>query len=114
MQGLTVNGASHDKTYLPHDQLADGATLTFDMGPQPSRGRPAQARRRRRSPTTTMCRGRCATRPAAAAMATRAAARTPAALFDDTLRHAGDADGAQPWVQYRFAGRAQHRCASTR
>jgi hypothetical protein len=37
VQGLRVNGQSYDKTYLPHDILAKGATLDFAMGPQPSR-----------------------------------------------------------------------------
>nr|WP_052477929.1 GH92 family glycosyl hydrolase [Kibdelosporangium sp. MJ126-NF4] len=36
VQSLKVNGRPHDKTYLTHDQLAGGATLDFDMGPQPS------------------------------------------------------------------------------
>jgi predicted alpha-1,2-mannosidase len=37
VQGLRVNGQAYDKTYLPHDVLAKGATLDFAMGPQPSR-----------------------------------------------------------------------------
>src|SRR5687767_9705813 len=36
VQGLTVNGARHDRSYLSHDQIANGGTLTFDMGSRPS------------------------------------------------------------------------------
>jgi predicted alpha-1,2-mannosidase len=36
VQGLVVNGHAYSKTYLPHDLLAGGATLEFDMGPAPS------------------------------------------------------------------------------
>jgi predicted alpha-1,2-mannosidase len=34
--GLRVNGTSYDKAYLPHDVLANGAVLDFEMGPSPS------------------------------------------------------------------------------
>ncbi|WP_099159684.1 GH92 family glycosyl hydrolase [Virgibacillus ndiopensis] len=36
VQGLKVNGKSYNKTTLPHDLLAEGATLEFDMGSEPS------------------------------------------------------------------------------
>jgi predicted alpha-1,2-mannosidase len=36
VQGLRVNGAPWSKSYLPHDLLANGAVLDFDMGSQPS------------------------------------------------------------------------------
>ncbi|GAB2594536.1 GH92 family glycosyl hydrolase [Streptomyces capparidis] len=36
VQGLRVNGERWDSTALPHDLLARGGTLTFDMGPRPS------------------------------------------------------------------------------
>lgn len=36
VQGLKVNGKSYNKTTLSHDLLAEGATLEFDMGPEPS------------------------------------------------------------------------------
>ncbi|MEV4313242.1 GH92 family glycosyl hydrolase [Actinocrispum sp. NPDC049592] len=36
VQGLKVNGKAYDKTFLPHDLLAAGGTLDFDMGPKPS------------------------------------------------------------------------------
>jgi predicted alpha-1,2-mannosidase len=37
VQGLRVNGKPWNKLTLPHALLAQGATLEFDMGPQPSR-----------------------------------------------------------------------------
>ncbi|MEV0620177.1 GH92 family glycosyl hydrolase [Nonomuraea sp. NPDC050404] len=37
VQGLRVNGRPYGKTYLPHDLLAKGGELVFDMGPRPSR-----------------------------------------------------------------------------
>jgi predicted alpha-1,2-mannosidase len=36
VQGLRVNGVAHDRSYLPHEVLAAGAVLDFDMGPEPS------------------------------------------------------------------------------
>lgn len=36
VQKLKVNGKAYDKTYLPHDLLANGAVLDFDMGSKPS------------------------------------------------------------------------------
>ncbi len=37
VQGLKVNGQPYSKTSIPHDVLANGATLDFDMGPSPCR-----------------------------------------------------------------------------
>ncbi|MCA2216495.1 GH92 family glycosyl hydrolase [Wangella sp. NEAU-J3] len=36
VQSLRINGKGYDSTSLPHTLLADGATLDFEMGPQPS------------------------------------------------------------------------------
>ena len=36
VRGLKVNGVAQSKTYLTQSQLANGAVLDFDMGPQPS------------------------------------------------------------------------------
>lgn len=36
VQGVKVNGKAWNKTSLPHDVLAAGATIDFDMGPAPS------------------------------------------------------------------------------
>ncbi len=37
VQSLKVDGKPYGKTYLDHRDLADGATLDFTMGPEPSR-----------------------------------------------------------------------------
>nr|SBO97921.1 Alpha-1,2-mannosidase [Nonomuraea gerenzanensis] len=37
VQGLKVDGKRWDKTYLPHDLIAGGGELVFEMGPRPSR-----------------------------------------------------------------------------
>ena len=36
VQRLTVNGEAYDRTFLPHDLLARGGVLEFEMGPRPS------------------------------------------------------------------------------
>ncbi len=36
VQGLSINGQPYSKNWLTHSMLVDGATLDFDMGPQPS------------------------------------------------------------------------------
>lgn len=44
VQGLKVNGKAWASTSLPHDVLAKGAVLDFDMGPEPSTwGSPLQS-----------------------------------------------------------------------
>ncbi|SDF97603.1 alpha-1,2-mannosidase, putative [Lentzea fradiae] len=37
VQGVKVNGKPWNKTSLPHDVLAAGGTIDFDMGPKPSK-----------------------------------------------------------------------------
>jgi predicted alpha-1,2-mannosidase len=37
VEGLRIDGKRHDKSYIDHDELADGARLTFDMDDEPSR-----------------------------------------------------------------------------
>lgn len=36
IQGLKLNGKEYSKTYIMHSDLANGAVLDFDMGPNPS------------------------------------------------------------------------------
>ena len=36
VQSLKINGQAWDKNYLPHDVIVDGATIEFEMGPEPS------------------------------------------------------------------------------
>ena len=37
VQSLKINGTPWTKTWVPHELIAKGATLDFEMGPQPSR-----------------------------------------------------------------------------
>ncbi|CCH34630.1 GH92 family glycosyl hydrolase [Actinosynnema sp. NPDC047251] len=37
VQSLKVNGTKWDKAYLPHADIAQGGTLDFEMGPEPSK-----------------------------------------------------------------------------
>ena len=37
VQSVKVNGQVYDKTYLTHQQIMDGATVEFEMGPQPKK-----------------------------------------------------------------------------
>lgn len=36
VQGLQVNGKKIRRSYLLHDEIANGAIVAFDMGPNPS------------------------------------------------------------------------------
>ncbi|WP_211303100.1 GH92 family glycosyl hydrolase [Allonocardiopsis opalescens] len=36
VQGVRVNGAEHTSTSLPHELIAEGGVIEFDMGPEPS------------------------------------------------------------------------------
>jgi hypothetical protein len=36
VQGMKVNGASYDKSYISQNQIANGGHIEFDMGPKPS------------------------------------------------------------------------------
>jgi predicted alpha-1,2-mannosidase len=104
VQGLTVNGARHDKTYLTHDQIANGATLTFNMGPRPS----SWATKGNTAPPS-LTEGDEPPRPLRDATgrnrgtSTAAGGGDVAALFDDTSATRASLTGAAPWVQYSFA-----------
>ena len=37
IQSVRLNGRAHDKTFVTHDALRDGGTLTFVMGPKPNK-----------------------------------------------------------------------------
>ncbi|VVS99627.1 Alpha-mannosidase [Sphingomonas sp. EC-HK361] len=37
IQSVRLNGRAHDKTFVTHDALKEGGTLTFVMGPQPNK-----------------------------------------------------------------------------
>lgn len=102
VQGLKVDGRRHDRTWLGHEQLADGAVLEFDMGPRPS-GWAAGRHGVLRSVTD----GDEAPRPLRDATGKDRGTATAAALFDDTSgTRATVADGR---VEYRFREDTRHR-----
>ena len=37
VQSVKVNDQVYDKTYLTHQQIMDGSTVEFEMGPQPKK-----------------------------------------------------------------------------
>ena len=104
VQGLRIDGRRWDKTYLPHSVLADGAELTFDMGPRPS-----DWATRGDSAPPSLTEGPKPARPLRDATgkhggdATSAAGADAAALFDDT---SGTEAATGDWVEYAFGGDA--------
>jgi hypothetical protein len=104
VQGLRVNGAPHDKAYLTHDQLAGGATLTFDMGPAPS----SWATKTDSAPPSITDGGavpkplRDATGNGRGSGAASGGVDV-AAMFDDTSGTQASVSGSTRWVEYAFA-----------
>ncbi|WP_218566509.1 GH92 family glycosyl hydrolase [Vallicoccus soli] len=111
VQGLQVDGQRWTKAYLPHDVLTGGTTLTFAMGPRPSRWGTAQDAAPRslqqddEVPTPladTTGRGR-----GTATSSGLAGGVTAAALFDDTSATRTALAGPRPWVRHRLTGAAR-------
>jgi hypothetical protein len=110
VQGLKVDGASYDKSYLSHDQLANGATLDFDMGPAPSQWATGAAAA---PPSITQDDDvprplRDVTGADDDTATTSTAGADAAALFDDTSGTRATLAGVAPWLEYRFAADERH------
>jgi hypothetical protein len=105
VQGVEVNGRRYDKTYLPHDLLARGGEITFDMGPRPSRwgtgtdDAPPSITQGDEAPAPL----RDATGPGRGTPSASGGADV-AALFDDDSATQVSLPGAEPWIQYHFTG----------
>src|SRR4051794_35161657 len=104
VQGLRINGRPYDKTYVSQDDLAGGATLTFDMGPRPSRWGTADA-----DAPPSITKGSEVPQPLHDATgADGAATSTPPAdaarLFDNTSGSRVTFASPTPAVQYEFPG----------
>ncbi len=110
VQGLTVNGVSRDRAYLSHADLANGGTLTFAMGPAPS-GWATGADAAPPSITTDdeIPRPLRDATGNGSGTATASAGDAPAGLFDDSSGSQVSLGGAQPWIQYHFAGDVKHQ-----
>ncbi|WP_214409319.1 GH92 family glycosyl hydrolase [Sphaerisporangium fuscum] len=108
VQGLEVDGKRYTRTYLPHDLLARGGVLEFDMGPRPSRWGTGE-----NDAPPSITKGK--ELPAPLGDATGKGRGTASAdggtdvtrLFDDDSGTQVALPGATPSVQYRFpAGQA--------
>ncbi|GAA3597864.1 GH92 family glycosyl hydrolase [Nonomuraea rosea] len=107
VQGLKVNGKAYDKTYLPHDLIAKGGELAFEMGPKPSRwgtgknAAPPSITTDDRIPAPL----HDATGPGRGT-ASGAGGADVSALFDDD---SGTRATLPEWVRYSFTGARQVR-----
>jgi len=105
VQGLMVNGGVRDNAYLSHADIANGGTLVFAMGSQPSQWATAAAAA---PPSITTDDG--VPRPLRDALGggsgvvTASNGNAPAGLVDDNSGTKVSLDGSHPWIQYRFAG----------
>jgi predicted alpha-1,2-mannosidase len=110
VQGLTVNGESRDTAYLTHADIANGGTLTFAMGPQPSQWATAAG-----AAPPSITNDDDVPRPlrdaigGGSGMATASSGDAPAGLFDDSSGTEVSLDGAQPWIQFRFTGEVKRQ-----
>jgi hypothetical protein len=103
VQGLRVNGQAYNKTFLPHDILAAGATLDFTMGPRPSTWGTGAG-----SAPPSITQDDAVARPLRDA--TKPGSGTPAGsdgtavagLFDNTSATWVDFAGTRPWFQHAF------------
>src|SRR5436190_2534460 len=97
VHGLTLNGRPIDRAYLRHSEIENGGTLTFDMGPQPSKWATGAD-----AVPPSITGGTQVAQPLRDQTgdgAATAEASDPGALFDDASNTTAS-PGA--WVQYRF------------
>mgnify|MGYP001398823724 FL=1 len=110
VQGLKVDGRRYDKTYISHEQLADGAVLEFDMGPRPSRWGTGK-----NAVPPSITEGGDIPQPPRDATgegrgtATAGGGADAGALFDDTSATRTSFSGEDRWLQYRFDGERKVR-----
>jgi predicted alpha-1,2-mannosidase len=111
VQGLRIDGKRHDKAYLEHEDLANGARLTFDMGASPS----SWATRKSAAPPSITdgddvpAPMHDATGEDEQGVATASPGADAAALFDDTSVTRTSLAGPKPWVRYSFSDRKEVR-----
>ncbi|GII21554.1 alpha-1 2-mannosidase [Planosporangium mesophilum] len=103
VQGLKVNGKRYDKAYLPHDLLARGAVLDFDLGPAPS----AWGSGRDDAPPS-ITQGDAVPRPLADVSVTvTGSPGAGPALVDNSSASQATFDVPTPWVQCRVSEPAE-------
>jgi hypothetical protein len=94
VQGLRVNGMPWTSTSLPHDLLAKGGTLDFDMGPNPSRWGTGP-----NDAPASITKGEQAPAPLADVTGPGKGTASDAALFDNTSK----TEAQVSTVQYQLA-----------
>jgi predicted alpha-1,2-mannosidase len=105
VQGLMVNGGVRDNAYLSQADIANGGTLVFAMGAQPSQWGTATA-----AAPPSITTDDSVPRPLRDALGggsgivTASDGDAPAGLVDDNSGTEVALDGSHPWIQYRFAG----------
>ena len=102
--GAQAQRPAYDRSYISHQRHRQRRHARVRHGPDPSQLGDRQGRRAAvgdagRRPG----RSRCATRTAATTAPRRRAAATRGAVRQ-RLEHRSPADGARPWLQYRFTG----------
>ncbi|WP_246076185.1 GH92 family glycosyl hydrolase [Amycolatopsis cihanbeyliensis] len=103
VQGLEVNGEPHHSTSLPHELIAEGGVLDFDLGPEPSGWGTGE-----RAAPPSLTTGDAPPNPLAdltgpgKGTATGSAGSDVAALFDNRSTTEAGIAGDDPWVQYRL------------
>ncbi|UJF34875.1 GH92 family glycosyl hydrolase [Paenibacillus hexagrammi] len=110
VQSLKINGSDYSKTYINHADLANGAVLDFDMGPNPSSWGSGSD-----DAPVSITKGSDVARPYRdktdkliaqnAGKVTDSAGTTAAVLgnmFDNNSGTSGAMASATPWLQYDF------------
>lgn len=113
VQGLQVNGEAYTKNYITHEDIAEGGTLDFDMGPEPSDWG-SKLTDLPESITPAATDGRFAPESLGdvtdqaieedAGIATDSDDGDTSKLFDNTSRTQLELEGNIPWIQYQFTG----------
>ncbi|CDO03713.1 putative alpha-1,2-mannosidase [Oceanobacillus picturae] len=111
VQGLQVNGEAYTKNYITHEDIAEGGTLEFDMGPEPSDWG-SKLTDLPESITPAATDGLFAPESLGdvtdqaieedAGIATDSDGSDTSKLFDNTSRTQLELEGKTPWVQYQF------------
>ncbi|MCT2581722.1 GH92 family glycosyl hydrolase [Actinophytocola gossypii] len=107
VQGLMVNGTPWEKAWLPHEVVARGAVLDFQMGPEPSRWACGpDAAPPSLTPPGTVPRTMVDITADPGGHAEGSDGVAVAALFDDTSRTQVTFRTPAAWVGYRTSGAA--------
>jgi predicted alpha-1,2-mannosidase len=98
VQGLKVNGERYSKTYLPHDVLARGGVVEFDLGAKPSKWGTGK-----NDAPRSITEGDAVAKPLrdVAGTASASAGTDPAGLFDNSSGTRVALAGDAPWVQFQ-------------